>query len=68
MLIRFARSEQIVCEHEEAALSALRHRGNLSLDFVDGYLAARTAKDRELPVLTNDRAIRNHIGSRTVDW
>ncbi|EKP94461.1 PIN domain-containing protein [Thermaerobacter subterraneus] len=66
-LLQFVRAPEVDVEDEEAVLAGLRHHAAGQLDFVDGYLAARTA-DEDVFLLTNDRAIARFTDARVVQW
>ena len=66
-LLQFVRAPEVDVEDEEAVLAGLRHHAAGQLDFVDGYLAARTA-DEDVFLLTNDRTIARFTDARVVQW
>ncbi|GAB6875592.1 PIN domain-containing protein [Thermaerobacter litoralis] len=66
-LLQFVRAPEVDVEDEEAVLAGLRHHAAGQVDFVDGYLAARTTEE-DVHLLTNDHAIARRTDARVVEW
>ncbi|HEY8417598.1 MAG TPA: hypothetical protein VIK93_06135 [Limnochordales bacterium] len=68
MLMSFIQAPEVLCEDEPWVRAALFLHSAHGLDFVDGYLAARTLDQPDTYLVTHDTGIPKYTRARLVNW